>query len=108
MISTCSSSVRPASCRAVYTLRIIRQLPLRVLDSDLRQAFPFFLEVADFHQRRPQLNRPLDDTDDVVHNSQQVLLEEVRLETVEGLIQICGEQAQRLAPRRVGRGLGSL
>src|SRR5262245_4759578 len=41
-----------------------------ILDPDLGQPFAVLLEVADLDQRRPQLNRALDDADDVVHNPQ--------------------------------------
>ena len=61
----------------------------------LRQSTPALLKVTDLHQRRPKLDRPLDNADHVVHDPQQVLLEEVRLKSIEGLVEVGGEQPQR-------------
>ena len=79
-----------------------------VLDPDLREALAALMEVADLHQRRPQLNRAFDHADDVVHDAQQVLLEEVRLEPVERLFEVRREQAQCFGPLRVALDLGRL
>ncbi len=66
---------------------------LAVLDPDLREPLAVLVEVADLDERRPEFERPLDVTDHVVDDPQQVLLEEVGLEAVIRLLQVGGEQA---------------
>jgi hypothetical protein len=61
---------------------------LLVFDSNLRQTFTALVEIANFYQRWPQFDRTFDHTDDVVHDPQQVLLEKVRLEAIEGLLKV--------------------
>src|SRR5438270_521456 len=75
---------------------------------DLWQALTALVEVAYFDQRRPQFDRTLDHADDIVHDPQQVLLEEVGLEPIEGLLQVGGEQPQRLGSRRTFLDLGGM
>ena len=79
-----------------------------ILDPNLRQTFAALMKIANFHQRWPQLDRSLDHADDVVDNPQQILLKEVRLESIERLLQICGEEPKRLRPQRVLFGLRGL
>src|ERR1019366_301916 len=80
-----------------------------VLHADLRQAAAAFLEEANLDERRPDLDGSLDEAHDVVHDLLQVLLEEVRLESVERLVEVLREEPQRQGPlfrrraRRVGR-----
>src|SRR5580698_11660909 len=63
---------------------------------------PRLLEVADLDQRRPQLDRRLDDGDGVVDDAQQVVLEKVRLKAIERFVEIGREQAQSVGAIPVG------
>ena len=78
-----------------------RGSPFLVLDPNLRQTFAALVEIANFDQRWPQLDRAFDHADDVIHDPQQILLKKVRLESIERLLQVCGEELKRLGPRRV-------
>ena len=73
---------------------------LLVVDPHLRQTLAALLEVANLHQCRPQLDRTLDDAHDIIHDPQQVLLEEVGFEAVERLVQVCRKHPQRIGPLR--------
>src|SRR5579883_375020 len=75
----------PPSRRASGGRGGARSAPPPVVDFDPGQAPAVLLEVADLDQGRPQLDRPLDHRHHVVHDPQQVLLAEVRLEPVESL-----------------------
>jgi hypothetical protein len=67
----------------------------RIVDPQLGQALATLLEVTNLHQCRPQLDRALDDVHNVSHDPQQIVLKEVRLEAVEGLVQVGGENPKR-------------
>ena len=54
------------------------------------------LKMADFDKRGPQLERGLNHTNCIVNDAYQIVLEEVRVESIEGFFAICGEHAQRV------------
>ncbi len=66
---------------------------LLIPNANLRQPLAAFMEITYFHERRPQFDRTFDVAYHVVDDSLQVLLKEIRLETVERLVQICREYA---------------
>src|SRR6266404_7097512 len=84
----------------------VRVLLLVVVDPYLRERVAAVLEVADFHERRPQLDRGLDEADDVVDDAEEILLEEVWLEAVKDLLEVGREEPQGTgalrAPLQVG------
>src|SRR5690349_14881962 len=68
-----------------------------VPDTPDRQSPAVLLEVDDLQQGGPNLNGGTDQTHFVVDDATDVLLEEVRLEIIEGPGQARGEKSQRLA-----------
>src|SRR5258708_1251832 len=84
----------------------VRVLLLVVVDPCLRERVAAVLEVANLHERRPQLDRGLDEADDVVDDAEEILLEEVWLEAVEDLLEVGREEPQGTgalrAPLQVG------
>jgi hypothetical protein len=56
------------------------------------------LEVADLNKRGPQLECRFDYPDCIFNDADQVVLKEVRLQTVERLLHVCGEHTKRINP----------
>ena len=52
------------------------------------QSLSLFLEIANLDQRGPQLDRSLDDACYIVEDSEQVVLEEIRLKRVKRFVKI--------------------
>src|SRR5262245_53105237 len=77
-----------------------------VVHPSLRQASPVFLKVADLDQCRPEFDGALDRGHHVVHGPQQVLVEEVWLEAVEGLLQVGRDQTNGIPSFGPGGSLG--
>jgi hypothetical protein len=69
---------------------------------------PNLLEITDFHQSRPKFDRSLDHPNRIIHNSQQIVLEEIRLKAIKRLLQIGRENLQRIYPLRTLRRLRPL
>ena len=78
-----------------------RRSLLANVDASLRQTFATSLGAADLHERRPQLERTLDDAEVIGDESQQVALKEVGLEIARYLVQIGRENPQRAGTLRI-------
>jgi hypothetical protein len=60
-----------------------------------RQALPDLLEVANFNERRPEFERGADGCDSIVNNTNQIVLEEIRLEAVKRFLKISSKEPER-------------
>lgn len=78
-------------------------LELFVFDSQLGEVLLVLMEVTNFDQRRPKLERGVNDADHVVDNAGDVLLKKIWLKAVEATREIFGEKRKRLASLRVFR-----
>jgi hypothetical protein len=67
-----------------------------VLDPQLGEVLLVLVEVANFDQDRPKLERGVNAADDVIDNPRNVLLKKVWLKAIEAACEILGEERKRL------------